>query len=66
MDGAPTLQDVHYQMIFMNEVEPPLESRPRTIAEDPAEDWRSIDWLYAEKQVRRLQTKISKAVSTTP
>ena len=50
-------------MIFMNEVEPPLESRPRTIAEDPAEDWRSMDWQYAEKQVRRIQAKISRAVS---
>ena len=50
-------------MIFMNEVEPPLESRPKTIAEGPAEDWRSMDWQYAEKQVRRLQSKISKAVS---
>ena len=42
----------------MNEPEKPVESHQRTIAEDPAEDWQ-----YAEKQVRRLQAKISKAVS---
>lgn len=47
----------------MNEPEKPVESRSGTIMEDPAEDWRSIDWQYAEKQVRRLQAKISKAVS---
>ena len=47
----------------MNEPEKPVEPRPRTIMEGPAEDWRSIDWQYAEKQVRRLQAKISKAVS---
>ena len=47
----------------MNESEHPIESRPGAILEDPAEDWRSMDWQYAEKQVRRLQAKISKAVS---
>lgn len=47
----------------MNEPEKPVEPRPGTIMEDPAEDWRSMDWRYAEKQVRRLQAKISKAVS---
>ena len=47
----------------MNEPEKPVESRPGTILEDPVEDWRSIDWQYAEKQVRRLQAKISRAVS---
>lgn len=47
----------------MNESEKPVESRPRTIMEDPAENWRSMDWHYAEKQVRRLQAKISRAVS---
>ena len=51
------------RMMTMNESEKPIESRPGTILEDPAEDWCSIDWQYAEKQVRRLQTKISKAVS---
>ena len=50
-------------MMTMNEPEIPVESRPGTILEDPAEDWRSMDWQYAEKQVRRLQSKISKAVS---
>lgn len=47
----------------MNEPEKPVESRPGTIIEDPAEDWRSMDWQYAEKQVCRLQAKISRAVS---
>ena len=50
-------------MMTMNESEKPVESRPRTIMEDPAENWRSMDWHYAEKQVRRLQAKISRAVS---
>lgn len=47
----------------MNESEKSVEPRPRPIIEDPAEDWRSLDWQYAEKQVRRLQAKISRAVS---
>ena len=50
-------------MMTMNEPEKPVESSPGTILNDPAEDWRSIDWQYAEKQVRRLQAKISRAVS---